>query len=385
MARLDLLNTYSKKNKETSIDKFLNTMGGTLYTNCYTPAPDTPRSLACMQTGLYPAKNGCDSRIKWPKFFLNDVPTIFDMFDKKDFEQLFFMTKIHYDVGPFHKNYESYGKVFHDNKNFIDSVNSNLKTDKNLFSYISLQDYHWAIDDYGGNKKGVKVGQDQVVNYTEDFFKQVDIDAFDYIITFSDHGHKMTTEFLNEKKLDLLNSNRTKILMHIKTKNQKKLILDNKLCSILDIYATLNDILKVNEEYATDGISIFSSKEHENIILEDHSNFNVSPIQGLSQWAYVAKNTLYITNIKEDLYFKDSKLTPLDITLIEELRYNISQKSPDILSYQKKLTVLEFYKTLKSKGQYYSDGNTRNRGGYIFRIYNLLYKVYKKILKIKGF
>ena len=224
MARIDLLHSYNKNNNETSIDKFLNKIGGTLYTNCYTPAPDTPRSLACMQTGLYPFKNGCDSRIKWPKFFLNDVPTIFDMFVKKDFEQLFYMTKAHYDVGPFCEGFESNGRVFHDSKKFMDEINNNLKVDQNLFSYISLQDYHWAIDDFGGNSEGVKVGQNQVVSYTSTFFDKVNVDDFDYVVIFSDHGHKVVTELFEETKLDLLNSNRTKILMHVRKKklNQVK-------------------------------------------------------------------------------------------------------------------------------------------------------------------
>jgi arylsulfatase A-like enzyme len=381
MARVDLLNTYSKNNKKTSIDDFLNKIGGTLYTKCYTPAPDTPRSLACMQTGLYPSKNGCDSRIKWPKFFLNKVPTIFDLINKQNFEQLFYMTKIHHDVGPFKKDCEEYGKLYHDNKLFINDVNDNLKTDKNLFTYISLQDYHWAIDDYGSNKRGVKKGQDQVVSYTNNFFKNVDIDAFDCIVTFSDHGHKMGHELLNENKLELLNGNRTQILMHIRMKNQMNLIVNNKLCSILDVYATLVDILKIKEDYLTDGISLLSKKEHENIVIEDHSNFDVSPFQGLSQWAYRKKNSLYMTNLEEDLYIKNGDIQKLNIDHKKRLVNAIFCKSPKILEYQKKLKVLEFYKTLREADQFYSDGLARYKGGYIFRLKNIMYKIYIKIKK----
>jgi hypothetical protein len=381
MARIDLLNTYNEHNKETSIDKFLNTIGGTLYTNCYTPAPDTPRSLACMQTGLYPFKNGCDSRIKWPKFFLNDVPTIFDLFHKKDFEQLFFMTKIHYDVGPFNEKFESYGKVFHNNEKFINKVNDNLRTDKDLFAYISLQDYHWAIDEIGSNDEGVEIGQNKVVSYTNDFFDKVNIDDFDYVITFSDHGHKRDIEFYSENKLELLNSNRTKILMHVREKNQEKLNINTKLCSILDLYSTMEELLLLNSNYNTDGISLLSQEEHDNIILEDHGNFSVSPIQGLSQWAYVTKDSLFITNMQENLFRKDDKIVNISDNRIVEILVEISKKSPEISEYQKKLKVLEFYKTLKEKGKFYSDGTVREKGSCIFRLKNIFYKILRKLIK----
>jgi len=125
-----------------------------------------------------------------------------------------------------------------------------------------------------------------------------------------------------------------------------------------------------------------SQDEHQNIVLEDHDSFSVSPIQGLSQWAYITKNTLYITDIKEDLCIENGKITQLSKNRKESIFNAIHEKSPEILPYQKKLTVLEYYETLKSKSKFYSDGKIRHKGGYIFRLKNILSKIKIKLFKI---
>ena len=55
--KLKIINTDIKR--FTSLDKWLLKFGGTIYKKCYTPAPDTPRSLACLYSGRYPIRNGC--------------------------------------------------------------------------------------------------------------------------------------------------------------------------------------------------------------------------------------------------------------------------------------------------------------------------------------
>lgn len=65
MLRPNLLKSYNSKIKNKGpLDDFIESFGGTLFKNCYTPAPDTPRSLGCLHSGLYPNKNGCDTRIR---------------------------------------------------------------------------------------------------------------------------------------------------------------------------------------------------------------------------------------------------------------------------------------------------------------------------------
>ena len=44
MFRANILNMFNDNAPYTNIDNLFEQWGGTIYTNCYTPAPDTPRS-----------------------------------------------------------------------------------------------------------------------------------------------------------------------------------------------------------------------------------------------------------------------------------------------------------------------------------------------------
>ena len=66
MIRPNRLSTFNDCLKEdTPIDTKLKMLGGTVYTNCFTPGPDTPRSTATFLTGVDPYLNGCNTRLKW--------------------------------------------------------------------------------------------------------------------------------------------------------------------------------------------------------------------------------------------------------------------------------------------------------------------------------
>src|SRR3989338_5821760 len=71
MLRPDMLQVLNSAVAKGPLDEELEKIGGTLYRNCFTQAPDTARSLACVWSGKYPYKNGCDKRIKNPKFYWN--------------------------------------------------------------------------------------------------------------------------------------------------------------------------------------------------------------------------------------------------------------------------------------------------------------------------
>ena len=91
MLRPNRFGSYNNQIQANQIDDLIHELGGTLYTNCFCPGPDTPRGMACLYTGLLPKENGCDTRVKWPsKFIPKDTPNIFDPFIKNNYEMSFF-------------------------------------------------------------------------------------------------------------------------------------------------------------------------------------------------------------------------------------------------------------------------------------------------------
>ena len=371
MMRVNLLKNHSNNNKVTKIDTFFEELGGTLYTNCFTPAPDTPRSLACMQSGLYPHFNGCDSRVKWPKFFLkSSINTIFDIMNNNQFKQIFYIPKHTYEIGPFNSKAYEYGSYFHDKNLFKKELDSNLKFNSNFFAHFHIQDYHWCIDDYGANKKAFIFGANHLVDFTKELLNGVDINDFDYIFIYSDHGHKFWNEHRYESNLMMLNEDRTNILMFIRKKNETNFNINKKLCSIIDMYPTISEILDF-KNFDSQGISFFSKKEHPYVVIEDHSEFSVKPIQGITQWAYRDNFFFYSTNLKKDLYKKNN--LSLNISHEEKNIYikKISLFSPTIKDYGKMLEVLERYRKLKEINSIFNNGKKRIKNKLIRKIFKI--------------
>lgn len=86
MLRPNRFASYNDKIQPNQIDELLMALGGTLYTNCFSPAPDTLRSIACYYTGLLPMENGCDTRVKWPsKLIPKETANIFDPFIENNY------------------------------------------------------------------------------------------------------------------------------------------------------------------------------------------------------------------------------------------------------------------------------------------------------------
>jgi hypothetical protein len=92
MIRANRLSTFNEKViNDTPIDFAFKELGGTVYSNCFTPGPDTPRGISSYYSGKNPYFNGCNVRLKWPQFFLRDeFNTVFDLFLEKDYDMHIF-------------------------------------------------------------------------------------------------------------------------------------------------------------------------------------------------------------------------------------------------------------------------------------------------------
>lgn len=85
MLGAEYLSLFNPKKKRTKMDELFREYGGVVYRNCYTPAPDTPRSSACTWSGVYPKRNGCDNRMKYPRYFMgNDIDDLWRMISRQE-------------------------------------------------------------------------------------------------------------------------------------------------------------------------------------------------------------------------------------------------------------------------------------------------------------
>lgn len=368
MVRGNLLPHINNQIKKTEFDKILESLGGTFYTNAYTPAPDTGRGYAMLQTGLLPKKNGCDDVWKYPEFFLKEnIPTIESILLKENFYTTYILAERNDISGVYPKNFKNRIPIDFNKKTYVDSfkelkkiINKNEKT----FTWLSLDDYHVAADDYGASMKSDEVGKLKLASILKKLFLEIDSKEFDEIIFVSDHGNVHKHGFSDERLLNLLNDDRSKILLYRVNNKQNNFKINNELRSILDVFPTILEISKVKKEIECDGISLNKKVGGNRIItMESYSKFlHLSP---LDLWACRSKSFYFLTNqnFKKMYKVKESiKYKQIDIDLEIEKRC-INQLKKETVNYELKekelLSIDRYYKVLNHNYKY-SDNTERN-------------------------
>lgn len=383
MLRPNLLKSYNSKiKKKGPLDDFIESFGGTLFQNCYTPAPDTPRSLGCLHSGLYPNKNGCDTRIRWPYYFYKEKNSLLESLIEKGFDVTYYATDNKLNVGPLPESAKKKVKILNCLSKFDEAINEDLKNDKDSAYFLTLDDYHWANDDYGHNSLGDYYGQLHLKNSLESFFRNNNQDMFDHIFWFSDHGHKLYSELKNTDKHSLLNDDRTQIHLLVRKKNETQLSYDNKLRGIIDIYPTILKIIKASVNVELDGLDLYSKEGHDFIVFEDHSDFSVALSQVIDNWAVRTRDELYIESLDSMTLFRVSgsgdyqKKSKIDNSSHYSEMIRKHSISYDVVKKQN--SVLNFYKELRNENEDLKFSDNKKR---IFKNRNIVFRIIRYMLR----
>jgi len=375
MIRANRLSTFNGNvKKDTPLDIAFKEMGGTAYTNCFTPGPDTPRGMSAYYTGVNPYKNGCNTRLKWPQYFLNkEFDTIFDIFIEEEFKIDCFASPKERDTGlyPSHIN----DMNVHNKDYDLDKYLSELKLQNDHFLFLSIPDYHWAFDDFGYSVSGEKKAYKVTKSVWDVVFKNLNKDDFDHIFIFSDHGFKFNVERKLEPKAYMLDEDRTNSIMIHREKGQDNLIKNDKLCSLVDLYPTYEEILGINQ---TKSFSLLSDNEHKFIVLEDHMNFAPSINQNIELWALVNKDFIYIRGLDKVTLInrKTREISNVIIPQYDDILKNNSSFGTYIDEYEK---VFRYRDNILSK-DVYMNGEVRKNSGNFKKYFNIFVDLlmYKK-------
>ena len=335
----------------SNFENMLKTTGGTFYTNCYSQGPDTGRSMGCYWSGKIPQDNGCDRRIKYPKFYMKDN-SFLDVLSAEDFHFYFFSNPNEKVLGILPPGYEDIG-IHNSNLNFKEFIKKIDMSEPNLYVHIDLTDFHWALDDFGANALGVEKGLSVLYQSISTLFDIINPNEFDYVFIFSDHGFKYECEFNKEEKYLLLNRARSNTLMFIHQKGDKGFAINDKLCSLIDVYPTIMEIIE--KEYQGYGHSLFSLDEPEFIIAEEHGKFLPAINQEIEYWAVIKKDVIYFRS-KDGYYRNDGNNFELNKKVFDSF---LASHSRSFEAYYKQSKILELYKTMATDKSFYTNGEKR--------------------------
>lgn len=273
MLRPDLLNIHTPTTPRSQLDDVLEKLGGTLYHNAYTPAPTTGRSIACLWSGLYPAKNGC-SRVHyfpWP-YLKPDLPTLPKWLRDQGYDMNFYLVRTDDRewgslIAPEDRKHARVA-----NERLADFI-QNIEPKKKQFVFISLPDIHEMLDFArpGPTLKVAYAARDVVGEALRNIDNILDFQSFDEIILFSDHGFTTihsTENFPIKDDYGNYPSHRSAITLFWHRKGDKKIQRDFRLRGIFDIFPTfLSRIKKTLHPF--DGKPLDNPKGHEHIVFEE--------------------------------------------------------------------------------------------------------------------
>jgi hypothetical protein len=288
MFRIGLTNTFDSSKPKTEFDKQINRIGGVLYRNCYTPAPDTPRSNGCLWTSRYPSENGCDNRLKYPRYYIKpDIKDFLGILKENGYTFNFFIPEAMRRLGELPNSVTNIGNYSKDKT--LEEFVENLCIEENSLTYLGFSDYHQVVTDTYAQKKYVTYTNEMCGKILKTIDDTLSFNTFDLVFFYSDHGYKQREENFDSAYL-MLGDERTQIFMMVHRKNDKNLIFSDKLSSIMDIYPTILNYCNIVYEKTIRGKDLFSDNCYDWLLVEDHKTFSVDMGQSIERWAIRNKN-----------------------------------------------------------------------------------------------
>lgn len=326
MVRANLLHVNNTTRVQTPLDGFLKELGGTNYTNCFSSAPDTGRALGVFLSGLSASENGCDNRVRYPRFFLKSNDNLFDAFKKQGYKCDFYL----------HQHHILPESVMQQNivlEERLEDFCKNIELQEKHLLFCDIPTYHTVFDNEGFSLASEKKANKTLTQHLEIVFQHFDKDDFDDIYIFSDHGFKFSYEMLLHKITNkpylLLNEDRTNILMFHRKKGENKLGQITTLCGLEDIH----QYIKMNNLHA----NYTPVENRPYIVVEDHLHFK-QRYSNIQIWALVQENEIYIRTFDEAWLLERKTSQLLNKKVNNDYDICIAKES---LSFAEVLEILE--------------------------------------------
>lgn len=283
---------FDAASENSKFAQFLQRLGGVTYTNCFTQAPDTPRSLATFYSGLPPVENGCDLRYKWPGEYLKTKDDLFNFLLNYGYHIDFFSNPKERELGLFPDMKKL--RITHNNNMDFKLFLSTLSKREKQLTYISLPDFHWAIDDYGATKKGEEFGNSRVNSCIRMLEKYGKLEDYDHVFFYSDHGFKFHEEFQLESRFEFVNWDRTNVIFHHYKRNDNSFAVNTSLTTLTDFFPAFKSL--ITQGYA------FELPKCSHITVEDYYSVAAGDtVLSPSLWAFI-NNEIYIVFKKSGNY-----------------------------------------------------------------------------------
>jgi hypothetical protein len=288
MLRPNLLKTWNQQMSVSPLDEWMNSVGGKAFVRSYSPGPDTPRSQASVWSSRYPKFNGCNTRLKYPKYnLINPTNNFLRVLVDAGYKLNIHVTNSTKMVGELPEDFD--GECVFSGEDSIETFLKRIVISDDSLTMILLDDFHFAVNDFLARQEAFSFGISKVMKCIKMIDAIVRLDSFDTVLLYSDHGFKMQDDQMNSH-YDWIGEKRSNVFMFLHQKGDKGVTKDFKIRSVMDIGPTLCELAGVPITYQIDGKSLLDSDGSEFVVVSDHKNFDVGLSVPIVYWGiYTSK------------------------------------------------------------------------------------------------
>lgn len=298
------------------LEKLLESIGGTLFSNCITPGPDTPRSTGMFFTGELPKVSGVNARSKWPGPYLEpDKTTLFSWALSKGIPIKIIDESINHSGLFFPQEVQIKAKFFPS----LDSLRAAEEQGDALeleIIFIVSMTYHKVVDDRSAHKSSHRLGAELIASELEEVVSDLQLGPGDQLILYSDHGCKLSDDSFDEDSLT--DRDRSQFVFFHSQFTEPKVTSDNTLFSMVDLHFIISGLIK--SLVLTGGAGANGMLElpeaREMVHVEDHEAYSTKIGDVVRKWAVFSQDFEYFESLgKEPLV--NLKVTNAGLALVD--------------------------------------------------------------------
>ena len=276
-----------------SLELVLKEMGGVTFVNCYSPAPDTPRSLGTIFTGLMPDVNRCNRRDKWPGHSLSDAsPSLFRTAIDCGFQVSALLSMTEIKTQRFlPADCQDDVRIYSQSEDLIQAIKRDPTSHELIF--VQDNDCHFAISDHFALKAGHTIGSRRVGKNLRQFLNRIGQDNFDSIFVFSDHGFAPSRLRRRRSQIESSGPQRSKVLLHCWSKELDCPSTSTRLTTTAEIGIVIQSMIQTRS--AESAIhALLNSPQNKFVTIEDYSTHTTNSGSPPDVWSVITASQMYI-------------------------------------------------------------------------------------------
>jgi hypothetical protein len=304
MLRANRLFVDDETSTRDGLEKLLESVGGTFFSNCITPGPDTPRSTGIFFTGELPKVSGVNARSKWPGPYLEPhKTTLFSWALNNKVPIKIIDEKIQHSGLFFPQEVQMKARFFPG----LDSLRASEEPGDALeleIIFIVSMTYHKVVDDRSAHKSSHRLGAELIASELEEVVSDLQLGPGDQLILYSDHGCKLSDDRFDE--YNLMDRDRSQFVFFHSQFTEPKVTFDNSLFSMVDLHAIISGLIKSLALTGRAGANgtLELPEAREMVHVEDHEDYSTKIGDVVRKWAVFSPDFEYFESLGKEPIIK---------------------------------------------------------------------------------